>query len=292
MNHLKSVLRVLAWPSLMFGFGSVAIVLAGTGAGLLPLLLVMLAAIGYSFVIERLIPWQPQWNRSHDDTGRDLLHALVNSSLNRAGLWLLPLLAWMGIGGALWPHQWPFWTQVLLAVLLLDLGIAAAHHASHHFAWLWRFHAVHHSVRRLYGFNGLMKHPVHQGVESVAGSLPLLLLGVPTQVAMVLPVLVAIALLGQHSNADIRTGPLKYVFANAEVHRFHHRNSAEGNVNFGLFTTFYDHLVGCFHYRPGEAPRDSESLGIGEAPDYPRGYLAQLMQPFRKQRRNAAGDAV
>lgn len=276
------MLRYCAWPLLMFGFGGLAIALAGSGAGFASLLTILLAAILYSFAIERLIPYQPQWNRSHGDTGRDLLHALVNSTLNRAGLWLLPLLAWMGIGGALWPLHWPYWTQVLLAVLLLDLGIAAAHHASHHVHLLWRFHAVHHSVKRLYGFNGLMKHPVHQGVETIAGSLPLLLLGVPMDVALVLPVLVAIALLGQHSNADIRTGPLKYLFANAEVHRFHHRNSADGNVNFGLFTTVYDHLVGTFHYRPHTAPCDSDALGIEGAADYPQGYLAQLLQPFRK----------
>lgn len=276
------MLRYFAWPLLMFGFGGAAIALAGRGAGLPTLLLLLLVAILYSFAIERLIPYQPRWNRSHGDAGRDLMHALINTTLNRAGLWLLPLLAWMGIGGELWPQQWPYWAQVLLAVLVLDVGIAAAHHASHHLQLLWRFHAVHHSVKRLYGFNGLMKHPVHQAMETAAGSLPLLLLGVPMDVALVLPVLVAIALLGQHSNADFRTGPLKYLFANAEVHRFHHRNSADGNVNFGLFTTVYDHLAGTFHYRPHTAPCDSDALGIEGAADYPQGYLAQLLQPFRK----------
>ena len=98
----------------------------------------------------------------------------------------------------------------------------------HRAAWIWRFHSIHHGVRRLYGFNGLMKHPVHQLIETGSGMLPLLLLGIPQSVASAVAACVAIQLLLQHSNADYRSGPLKFVFANAEVHRFHHR---AGTVN-------------------------------------------------------------
>ncbi|MFO7706278.1 MAG: hypothetical protein R6V43_14295 [Halopseudomonas sp.] len=73
-----------------------------------------------------------------------------------------------------------------------------------------------------------MKHPFHQGVELVSGVLPLLLLGIRADVALTLPFLVSLALLGQCSNADIRTGGFKYLFANAEIHRFHHSNGAIG----------------------------------------------------------------
>lgn len=71
--------------------------------------------------------------------------------------------------------------------------------------------------------------------------------------------------------------------ANAEVHRFHHRKGgAAGDVNFGLFTTLWDHLVGTFHYQSGTAPARSEDVGIQGADDYPNDYLAQLVQPFRE----------
>ncbi len=33
-------------------------------------------------------------------------------------------------------------------------------------AW---FHVVRHSVVRMYGFNGFMKHPIHQTIETIGG---------------------------------------------------------------------------------------------------------------------------
>ena len=63
--------------------------------------------------------------------------------------------------------------QLLLALPVADLGITLVHYASHRLPLLWRLHAVHHSVTRMYGFNGLMKHPLHQAAEAVGGVLPL-----------------------------------------------------------------------------------------------------------------------
>ncbi len=282
MEWFRWVFRYAAWPLMMFGFGGAVVWLGAGGARMVLLFLVLGGAVAFCFLSERLIPYQPDWNRDRGDTVRDWLHALVNITLNRAALWLLPAFAWLSPGGGAWPHYWPFALQVVLAVLVLDFGIAAAHHASHRFELLWRFHAVHHSPKRLYGFNGLMKHPVHQSIELVAGVLPLLLLGIPREVAVTLPFLVSITLLCQHSNADFCSGYFRYLFANAEVHRFHHSNDAsKGDVNFGLFTNLYDHLAGTFHYQAGKAPRASEAIGIHDRPDYPTRYLAQLIEPFR-----------
>jgi sterol desaturase/sphingolipid hydroxylase (fatty acid hydroxylase superfamily) len=245
-------------------------------------MLLLLLAIALMFAIERLIPYQSAWNHSHGDATRDFAHFAVNSILSHAGVLLLPLLASLTSFEGRWPRDWPFWLQVAVAAIVLDAGVSATHHASHKWSLLWRFHAVHHSVKRMYGLNGLMKHPVHQGIETIGGSLPLLLMGMPTSVASALALCVAVQLLLQHSNADYRTGPLKYVFANAQVHRFHHTNRpGEGDVNFGLFTTLWDLLAGTFHYRQDHAPRQSTELGIGGRNDYPVAYFRQLVEPFR-----------
>jgi len=108
-----------------------------------------------------------------------------------------------------------------LAILISDVGITLAHFASHRLSSLWRLHAVHHSVKRLYGFNGLMKHPLHQLIETVAGTTPLLFVGVPQNVLMLLVVAVVLQLLLQHSNVAYFTGPLRRVLAINAVHRFH-----------------------------------------------------------------------
>jgi sterol desaturase/sphingolipid hydroxylase (fatty acid hydroxylase superfamily) len=282
MALARSLARYGTFPLFLFGMNGSIIFLVGEGAPWAFPMLVLLLAIVLMFVIERLIPYQSAWNHSHGDATRDFAHFAVNSLLSHAGVLLLPLLASLASFERRWPSDWPFWLQVGASALALDVGISATHHASHKWRVLWRFHAVHHSVKRMYGLNGLMKHPVHQGIETIGGSLPLLLMGMPTSVASALAFCVAVQLLLQHSNADYRTGPLKYVFANAEVHRFHHTNRpSEGDVNFGLFTTLWDLLVGTFHYRKDHAPRRSTELGIGGRSDYPVAYLPQLVEPFR-----------
>lgn len=171
----------------------------------------------------------------------------------------------------------PFALQVLAAVLIADLGITLTHYANHKISLLWRFHAVHRSTKRFYGFNGLMKHPLHQALEMSAGVAPLILIGLPVDVASAL----AVQLLLQHSNADYRIGALKYVLALNEGHRFHHLKWAGvGDVNFGLFTRAWDHLLGTFSYDPARR-FTSEQLGMAAKPDYPTAYLAQLAEPFR-----------
>ncbi|WP_278262459.1 hypothetical protein [Nocardia sp. AG03] len=120
--------------------------------------------------------------------------------------------------------------------------------------WLRLMNAVH-SVTRFYGHNGLMKHPLHQSAEMAAGVAPLIVLGMPVDVAAALALAVAVQLLLQHSNADYRVGPLKHVLALNEGHRFYdpHRRFS------------------------------SDQLGMAAHPDYPVDYLGQLTEPFRRR---------
>lgn len=157
------------------------------------------------------------------------------------------------------------------------------HRASHRSGMLWRMHSVHHSVKRMYGLNGLLKHPLHQTLETLTGTAPPFLLGMPGDVAWLLGFAVSIELLLQHSNIDMRPGRLTALWAIAQVHRFHHlANGTEGNVNFGLFTTLWDRLLGTSK-STGEDVRDG-TIGIEGQPDFPRGYVPQLLEPFRTAR--------
>lgn len=268
-------------PVFLAGFVGVAVwwmgVVGGSAAWLLPLLL---GAIALSSWAERCWPYDPAFNQPQGDVGRDRVHALVNEVLNLLAVGSIPLVAaW--IPWQLWPVQWGFGWQVLLAIIGADLGITLVHYASHRWAWLWRLHAVHHSVTRMYGFNGLMKHPLHQTAEALGGVLPLLLLGMPYPVAAVLAFAIAIQLLLQHSNVDMRPGWLGKVMAWAPLHRFHHmRYGKAGDVNFGLFLTVWDRLLGTAFDAPDYRMRGND-LGIGSQPDYPVDYAGQLLAPFR-----------
>lgn len=277
---MKRIIARLYAPLFWGGFIALGLGVVQAGFSALWLLPLFLAALAVSFVTEWVLPYEASWNRAAGDRVRDMLHALVNETLNAVGLLALPgLVALLSFDGV-WPNQWPLWLQLALAIFIADAGISLMHYASHRVHGLWRLHAVHHSVERLYGFNGLMKHPLHQLLEATAGLLPLLVLGIPLEVATLLAFAIAIQLLLQHSNVDMRLGPLRHVFAWAPVHRFHHmKYGRAGDVNFGLFFNLWDRLLGTAFYTTDYSIRHGD-LGIGSRPDFPRDYLAQLRDPF------------
>lgn len=281
MRQIRFVIRLTYAPAFFAGFLWSAVTLAERDAPLWGLPILLGIALAVSLMAERLAPYERVWNRSHGDAGRDLTHAVVNEASIALSVLALPLVSGLLPDFGRWPSGWPVWGQLAVAILAADFGITLAHYASHRIPALWSLHAVHHSVERMYGFNGLLKHPLHQAIELAAGMTPLVLLGMPQDIAWLMAFAVAIQLILQHSNVDMKIGPLIYIWAVAPAHRHHHLASqTEGDVNFGLFTSLWDHLLGTF--RSGaDTPRTGE-IGVSGRPDYPRGYLRQLAEPFRR----------
>ena len=278
---VRSVIRYTHLPLLLVGADGIVLWAAATGRDW-AVIAVIVMALAWTFLAERLAPYDQDWNVDRDDTGRDFLYAVLNESLNVASVALLPLLASTLTLADLWPSDLPFVVQVLGAVLVLDAGITFAHAASHRFGGLWRFHAVHHSVTRFYGLNGLMKHPIHQAIEMTAGVTPLLLIGIPQPVAVAVAGCVAIQLLVQHANIDYISGPLERWLAINAGHRLHHlRYPGQGDVNFGLFTLLWDRAMGTYTPAHTRAVVTSDDLGIAGRPDYPTTLTGQLAEPFR-----------
>lgn len=287
MFLVRELIKMAYVPLMLAGFLTTALFAVAEGYGYGALLALLLIAIAMSFLAEQLVPYHGTWNKGHNDSWRDLVHAVVNETANATSVAALPLVVVFVPGFDIWPTDWPMWGQLLLAILIADCGITLVHYASHIYPILWRFHAVHHSVKRMYGFNGLMKHPLHQLIETLGGTFPLILMGVPLDVAALLAFAVAIQLLLQHSNVEVKIGPLRYVLALSPLHRFHHiKWPVEGDVNFGLFTTIWDRMLGTAVYDAGRR-FTSDDLGIGKEPNYPDDYMAQLAQPFKSPQYDA-----
>lgn len=281
MLALRRVLQVGYAPAFFVFFLTAGLATALHGLPALWLLPLLVCAIGVSLVAERIAPYRAAWNHAQGDVGRDIAHATANEVASALSVAAMPALLSQMPGLGLWPHEWPLAVQLALAVLVTDVGVTLVHFLSHRRQWLWRLHAVHHSVTRMYGFNGLMKHPLHLALETAAGVTPLVLMGMPVHVAALLGYAVAIQLLLQHSNVDIRLGPLAYVWAVAPGHRHHHlAHETKGNVNFGLFTTLCDQLLGTFVVGP--MPVDA-TLGVAGRPSYPQAYVPQLVEPFLRE---------
>jgi sterol desaturase/sphingolipid hydroxylase (fatty acid hydroxylase superfamily) len=243
---------------------------------LIPAIVVVVVAV--TFVAERRIPVVPGWNR-RDGVRVDVAHAVVNESVTALGVLTVPVLAAALPGLDIWPADAPLAVRVVVAVLVLDAGVTLAHWWSHRSPLLWRFHAVHHGPSRLYGLNGLMKHPVHLVVETIVGMTPLILLGVDQATAAAVAGLVAVQLVLQHANVDYRVGGAGRWMAWNSGHRLHHvADAVDGNVNFGLFTLVWDRLLGTFREPTSSHP--ALGIGLADGRSLPLSYFEQLSLPW------------
>lgn len=264
--------------------------MAGLARGVDATFLVVLVSASATFVVivlERLMPHIPAWNRSHGDFVTDGLHmivaALVMPELFRAFAYggLYAASAWLAgkIGFGLWPATWPLVLQLLLALLVVELVQYWVHRTMHERALLWRLHAVHHSAERLYWLNAGRIHAIEAFLTQMENALVLIILGAPTEVLAMQLMFLSVHTTLQHSNIDLRVGPLNWIVSSAELHRWHHSpERTEGNNNYGACLIVWDTIFGT-RYLP--ADRESPTHpGIGDMPDYPRTYLAQLIAPF------------
>ena len=277
----ERIVRFGFLPLMLFGVNGLGWWLAGRAAPKWLIVVVVVGAVAVSFAAERVLPYRRDWNNPLGDAGRDVAHGVVNETLQIGSLLMLPLMVDVFAIDGVWPNRLPFAVQVLLAIVVVDAGITFGHRISHEVALLWRFHAVHHSVKRFYGFNGLMKHPIHQLFETALGTAPLVVLGLPSDVATAIVVAVSVQLLLQHSNTDYFVpSAARWLLALNHAHRFHHLKWAGlGDVNFGLFTNVWDRMMGTAVWDP-ERQFSSEVIGTAKEPDFPDSYRKQLIKPF------------
>ncbi|MGD9784824.1 MAG: sterol desaturase family protein [Hyphomicrobiaceae bacterium] len=280
MNVLRTLTRYLYAPFMILGLNGIAIVLIALGYSYLwiaPLIALGLVTV---FLAERVAPNYDRWNESHGDGRTNVLHAFVYEVSNINATLLIPVVVWLFPFEGIWPRDWPLAAQLLIAILFADLGFTVVHWLSHRWPVLWRLHAVHHGVPRLYGLNGLVRHPLHQILDLLVGTAPLAMMGMPFDVAVLLGFAVSVQLLVQHSNVAYELGPFRNHLAIGELHYLHHVNwGKEGDCNFGLFLTLWDRLLGTFVPEPSR-PIVASDMGIDEVPQFPRGYVEQLVFPF------------
>lgn len=289
MKTLREIVRYGYAPFMMFGLTGAAYwvvsdLVVARGHTWAYLLIVPLLGIAYltAFAAERIAPFFDEWNdhAAHGDTQTNILHVIAYETSAMNGVLLIPVICWLFPFHGLWPTQWPMWGQVLMAFLVADFAFMMMHYLSHRYPTLWRLHSVHHGVGRLYGLNGVIRHPLHQVLDMVVGNMPLVIIGMPVPVAVVLGFLISITLIVQHSNVDARLGPLAPHLSIGRIHHLHHVNwGTEGDCNFGLLLTVWDKMLGTFSEKPTR-PITAKDMGVDELPHFPKSFVEQLVLPF------------
>lgn len=279
-----TLLRYSIYP-VVFGSAASALIIGATQGIAYPHLgpIVLVSCAIAVMALERWWPNAIEWQRDAGDSKTDVVHLLGNLVVSQSSVAaFVALRSLRGEHLAPWPNQAPLPLQILLAALVVDLGLYAVHRASHGVGFLWRLHAIHHSPRRVYWVNGQRRHLLHEVIEGTPGLLVLVALGAPTIAYACAVAIVTVHLMFQHGNVDYRVGPLRHVFAVAELHRWHHqRQWREVQGNYGAILSLWDTLFGTALHKHGDAPLD---VGMDDEPDLPTGWAGQQVWPFRVRR--------
>jgi sterol desaturase/sphingolipid hydroxylase (fatty acid hydroxylase superfamily) len=289
MRAASTVLPFVAWPGLLAASMGSAYLLHTRGHGVyVSFLVVYLALVGAIFALERVIPRTEAWLADDHQLGNDLLFTGLTEVFTNHGLATLvdiaATLAMIWLAGlsepGLWPRHWPVLGQVVLALLLVDFVRYWGHRWSHTVSWFWRFHTVHHSVKKLWVLNTGRVHPGDALPLIFAAGL-IAVLRIPQDVVLWQAAFTAYIGIMAHSNIELRLGPLNYVFNTPVLHRWHHSDKElESQHNYQHTLCIYDIAFGSYYNPRNQIP---EELGIGE--EFPSDFVSQFTYPFVGPRR-------
>jgi len=233
--------------------------------------------------LERLIPLRPQQKLFRKHWLNDLTYLFFNGIFVKVGLLLV-------VGSAIFfielsvPHSigenvrlQPIWLQLLEAIFLSDLGFYFAHRTFHSVPFLWKFHAIHHSIEELDWLAAHRVHPIDQIATKAASYLPLFLLGFSSAAIAIAAILYHVQSILIHANIKLDFGPLKWVLASPQFHHWHHaKDEAAIDKNFSGQLSLVDVFFGTL-FLP---PRFPEVYGTEEpVPDF---IVEQIAYPFRR----------
>lgn len=236
------------------------------------------------FFLEKYMPHEKKWLENDHQTFANIAHTLTSKGVVQ-GLMIFGgvvglsaiITSMTSDGFGLWPRDWPLIIQVIMGVTLAEFGLYWAHRLSHEYYPLWRFHAVHHSVTRLWIINTGRFHFIDSLFSIVLGVSILLILGAPIEVIIWLSAITAFIGMLTHCNVTMRFGWISYVFNTPELHRWHHsRDLREGNKNYCENIMLWDHVFGTWFNEKRRPPVD-----IGIAESMPPTFIAQLAWPFK-----------
>lgn len=288
MKEFRYLMTWLAYPGVMvialfIYYGLMAIGIDMTAASYAA---AIIGGLGLITVLEYFLPYRREWIPDKNEIKTDLVFMLLIQVLLPMLLSLMTtmfLVKFMAEKGwtldGFWPQSWPVWLQMLLMMFSADFLRYWLHRAMHESVFLWRFHAVHHSVQKLYWLNVGRFHPLDKAVQFVCDALPFILLGVSKEVLALYFVIYSIKGFFQHSAVDVRLGWLNYIISGPELHRWHHSKVIrESNSNYGNNVIVWDLLFGTF-YLPKD--RHVGDLGLFNR-QYPTDFLSQMRAPFIK----------
>ena len=282
MQHsLLLLIKYLLWPA-VFLFGVTTYYL-GTQLGH-PVVAYNIAYFGVAlilFLLERWLPYEQQWQQSDGQLFNDIGHTVLTKGFSQLMATSAALFGLSELGPAsasgFWPSDWPFLLQVVLGLIVGEFGLYWAHRTAHEWWPAWCWHAVHHSVTKLWFVNTGRFHLFDSLWKSAFALSLAALAGAPKDIIMWVLVITPFIGFLTHCNVDMRCGWISWLFNTPELHRWHHsQNVEEGNSNYGENLMIWDIVFGT-RYLPAKRRPPAD---IGCPDPVPKHFLGQVAFPI------------
>jgi sterol desaturase/sphingolipid hydroxylase (fatty acid hydroxylase superfamily) len=181
--------------------------------------------------------------------------------------------------------DWPFWLELVGAIVLLDLVIYLQHVMVHAIPLLWRLHRVHHADPEYDLTTGARFHPIEIILSMLIKMITIAALGPPLVAVVLFEVILNGMAMFNHANIklpELLDRWLRRLVVTPDMHRVHHSMEPnETNSNFGFNLSIWDRLMGTYRAQPRLGQIDMQ-IGIASLrdPEVTTRLMGMLRIPF------------
>ena len=206
-------------------------------------------------------------------------HLLITVLLLVSNYFVVNVFGWaLNDQFATWMQSLPTLVQAGILLVCADFVLYWSHRAFHEAPFMWKFHAVHHSVEYMDWMAGSRNHVAQTFVDRCLVMVPLYLLSTDKAALDIYVSFAAFQAVFVHANVGIPLGPLKYIFCTPQYHHWHHSSEAPAiDTNYAVHLPLFDKLFGTYHM-----PEEHWPAHYGTTQRLPRGFWAQFKYPFGK----------
>ena len=183
-------------------------------------------------------------------------------------------------------HQldWPWWAELIIAMIVLDLVVYFQHVLMHAVPILWRLHMVHHSDLDIDVTTGVRFHPLEIALSMFIKIGAVILIGASPTAVLMFEVILNATSMFNHSNVCIPVRVdrmLRWIVVTPDMHRVHHSViPRETNRNFGFNLPWWDRVLGTYLSDPSKG-HEHMTIGLEQYRDSTRlTWLGLVALPF------------
>ena len=286
----RDTLAWLSWPLYMGSF--IALYVWGIHHGIaVDVWVISVTVINFfvTLLLEQILPRNPSMNylddaQSWNDIGHGVMQGASKPLMQMAVTLLFAHIAQWRLDhfGNIWPSEWPYLAQILLAMLIASFMDYWVHRSYHLVDRMWWFHAIHHDTPQMHIMKSARIHVGEEIINSTLKPMPLIFIGVPADVLVFLGMWLVFDGNITHSNIHQRFPSwVHYVIGTVQLHNLHHAVDRKyQDSNFSGSVPLWDIIFRTYNH-PDHSPLQAP-MGIKDNPVPPR-FIDQVLFPFKAQ---------